>query len=194
VWGDDVPRARERLAALADCRALWLEEPFHTGALGAYAALAAEAGPVKLAGGEGCHNFHMAQQMIDHARLGFVQIDVGRIGGVTTAKQVADYAVSRGVTFVNHTFTSHLALAASLAPFAGLEAHALCEYPVEAKALAVELTRSRLERGPDGLVRLPETPGLGVTPDPATIRKYLVDVEVKVGGRVLYRTPAPPAP
>ena len=27
----------------------------------------------------------------------------------------------RGVTFVNHTFTTHLALSASLQPFAGLE-------------------------------------------------------------------------
>ena len=31
-----------------------------------------------------------------------------------TGAEVADYAVAKGVTFVNHTFTSHLALSASM--------------------------------------------------------------------------------
>lgn len=189
VWVDDVNRARERLAALQECKAVWLEEPFVSGAIDAYAELALESGSVKLAGGEGCHNFHMAKHMIDHARLGYVQIDTGRIGGITDAKLVADYAAGRGVTFVNHTFTTHLALSASLQPFAGIESDKICEYPVEAKALAVELCRDRIERDANGLVHVPETPGLGVEPDPAAIRKYLVDTEIKVGGQVLYRTP-----
>lgn len=190
VWVDDVASARARIGALAECRALWLEEPFVSGALGAYAALARESGPVKLAGGEGCHDYHMAAQMIEHAGVGFIQIDTGRIGGITDAKRVADLAAARGVTYVNHTFTTHLALSASLQPYAGLEASALCEYPVEAKPLAVELTRTRLERDADGRVRVPEAPGLGLAPDPTAIRKYVVDVEIKVGGRVLYRTPS----
>jgi hypothetical protein len=37
---------------------------------------------------------------------------------------------------------------------------------------------------------VPEAPGLGLTPDLNAVRKYLVDVEIKVGGRVLYRTPS----
>ena len=44
--------------------------------------------------------------MIDHAGIGFVQIDAGRIGGLTDAKRAADYAAAKGVTYVNHTFTS----------------------------------------------------------------------------------------
>ena len=189
VWVDDVNRARERLAVLQECKAAWLEEPFVSGAIDAYAELALESGTVKLAGGEGCHNFHMAKHMIDHARLGYVQIDTGRIGGITDAKLVADYAANRGVTYVNHTFTTHLALSASLQPFAGLEADKICEYPVEAKSLAMELCRDTLERDANGLVHVPEKPGLGVEPDLAAVRKYLVETEIKVGGQVLYRTP-----
>jgi L-alanine-DL-glutamate epimerase-like enolase superfamily enzyme len=128
--------------------------------------------------------------MIDHAGIGFVQIDVGRIGGITPARRVAQHADARGVTFVNHTFTSHLALSASLQPYAGLERHELCEYPVEARPLAVELTDRRLERDADGRVHLPQAPGLGLAPDLRAVRKYLVDAEISVGGRVLYRTPA----
>lgn len=190
IWGSDVERARKTIPALQACGALWLEEPFLSGALSAYAQLAADCRNVKLAGGEGCHNFHMAQQMIDHARLGFIQIDAGRIGGISVAKQVADLAVQHGVTYVNHTFTSFLALSASLQPFAGLESHRICEYPVEATPLAANLTTARIERDAKGEIRAPEAPGLGLTPDPDTIRKYLVDTEIRVQGRVLYRPPA----
>jgi L-alanine-DL-glutamate epimerase-like enolase superfamily enzyme len=56
----------------------------------------------------------------------------------------------------------------------------------------VELTAGRIERGTDGRLRVPEGPGLGIAPDPATVRRYLVDTELRVGGRVLYRTPAWP--
>lgn len=191
VWVDDVGAARPRLDALREFGVTWLEEPFVGGALGAYAELAREAGPVRLAGGEGAHDFFMARHLIDHGGIGYVQIDTGRIGGLATAKQVADYARSRGVAYVNHTFTTHLALSASLQPYAGSEGDALCEYPAEPSALAAELTRGRLEVGADGRVRLPDAPGLGVEPDPAVLERYRVEVEIRVAGRTLYL--APPA-
>ena len=190
VWGDDLERATLRLAALVEHKALWLEEPFIGGATEAYASLAARSGTVKLAGGEGAHDFYMARNLIDHGRIGFVQIDTGRIGGIAPAKRVADYARSRGVTYVNHTFTTHLALSASIQPFAGVEDHTICEYPVEPTTLALELNKQELKPGNDGLVRVPEKPGLGVEVNLAAVRKYLVDIEIKVAGRVLYRTPS----
>jgi L-alanine-DL-glutamate epimerase-like enolase superfamily enzyme len=185
VWGEDVEAASQRLDALKACGALWLEEPFVSGALAAYRALARSSVPVKLAGGEGCHNYYQAQNMIDFAGLGFVQIDAGRIGGITTAKRVADYARARGVQFVNHTFTNHLALSASLQPYAGLREHAYCEYPFAPSAIARELTTRRLEPGPDGLLQLPDRPGLGLEPDPQALRKYRVEVEIKVNGKII---------
>lgn len=190
IWVDDVAQAQQRLDALKEFGATWLEEPFVSGALDAYKSLAAQSGPVKLAGGEGAHNFHMAQQMIDYAGIGYVQIDTGRIGGITTAKQVADYAKPRNVTYVNHTFTTHLALSASIQPFAGWEEAVICEYPVEPSPLARDFTKQKIEVGSDGMVRLPEAPGLGVEPDVAVLEQYLVEAEIRVGARVLYRTPA----
>src|SRR4029434_6350134 len=98
-------------------------EHFVVGALEAYQRLSAISGAVKLAGGEGCHTFHQAKNMIDYAGVGYIQIDAGRNRGITTAKAVADHAAAKGVQFVNHTFTTSLALSASLQPYAGLEAH-----------------------------------------------------------------------
>ena len=190
IFIEDVERAAERLPALEAAGALWLEEPFQAAAYAAYAALAKRSGTVKLAGGEGAHNTHMARHLIDYGNVGFVQIDCGRIGGIGPAKWIADYAAPRGVTYVNHTFTSHLALSASLQPYAGLSAHRLCEFPVAPKPLALAFTANRLERDGNGEIRAPDAPGLGIDIDAAGVRKYLVDVEITVAGKVLYRTPA----
>jgi L-alanine-DL-glutamate epimerase-like enolase superfamily enzyme len=190
VWGDDVASAAQRLPSLKASQVTWLEEPFGCGALNAYRELAQQSGSVKLAGGEGCHNFHQAQNLIGYAGLGYIQIDAGRIGGITTAKQVADYAQARGVSFVNHTFTTHLALSASLQPYAGLEADALCEFPFEPSPLARDFTTTKLWLHPDGYIHLPDGPGLGIEPDCGALQQYLVDVEIKVAGKTVLRTPA----
>ena len=144
---------------------------------------------VKLAGGEGAHNIAMAQHLMEYGAVGFIQIDCGRIGGIGPAKAVADEAVARGITFVNHTFTSHLALSASLQPFAGLSDHRLCEYPFAPSKLASELTANHLTRDADGEVAAPDAPGLGITIDIEAARRYLQQAEIKVNGRVLYATP-----
>ena len=189
VWGHDLAKAEARLPALQEARATWLEEPFVSGALDAYRTLAARSGGVRIAGGEGSHNEDMARHMIDHGGVGYIQIDAGRIGGIAPAKRVADYARQRGVTYVNHTFTSHLALSASLQPYAGHPARAICEYPVELKSLAWEMTREHIIPDADGLINVPDAPGLGMTPDLEAAKRYLLDVEIAVGGKILYRTP-----
>lgn len=189
IWGEDVEAAAARLPALEAAGAVWLEEPFHGGALEAYHALSRRSDRVKIAGGEAAHNVFMARHLIDYGGVGFVQIDCGRIGGIGPAKKVADYAVARGVTYVNHTFTSHLALSASLQPYAGLADHTICEFPFAPKPVAREFTANVLERDANGEIAAPDAPGLGIEIDLAAVRKYLVDVEIKVSSRTLYATP-----
>lgn len=190
IFIEDVARAAERLPALEAAGAVWLEEPFSAAAYEAYGALAKRSAKVKLAGGEGAHDTHMARHMIDYGGVGFIQIDCGRIGGIGPAKWVADYAKAKGVTYVNHTFTSHLALSASLQPYAGIEDHVICEYPAKPKPVVVDYMADRIERDAHGDIRAPDAPGLGLGIDASGLRKYLLDVEIKVGGRTLYRTPA----
>jgi L-alanine-DL-glutamate epimerase-like enolase superfamily enzyme len=188
VWGSDVEAAAARLPALRENRVLWLEEPFHTGALAEYAELARRSGNVQLAAGEGSHNVDGARQLMKYGGVRFIQIDTGRIGGITSAKQVADDALACGVNYVNHTFTSHLGLSASLQPFAGHRS-GLCEYPVEPKALAVEMTSTHLQRDASGDISAPDAPGLGIEPDIEALRKYLVPVDIRVHDELIYRTP-----
>lgn len=190
VWVDDVSLAEPRLPALQEANATWLEEPFVGQALNAYRAIATMSGSVKLAGGEGAKNFFEAQHLIDYGDIGFVQIDTGRIGGLAPSKQVADYAVQKGITFVNHTFTTQIALSASLQPFAGLEDHTICEFPVQASEMAMALTGGQtVPRNDNGEVLIPEAPGIGMEPDLEAVKSYLQDVEIRVNDIELYHSP-----
>jgi L-alanine-DL-glutamate epimerase-like enolase superfamily enzyme len=130
----------------------------------------------------------MAEHLIDFGKVGCIQIDCGRIGGLGPAKRVADHAAARGVTYINHTFTSNLALSASLQPFAGLRDHAVCEYPTQTSALARDLTLGAIDRDSDGLIHVPDAPGLGVTVNPKALARYRVEVEIRVGRQRLFPT------
>lgn len=190
VWNEDATAAKQRLKALHDVNVYWLEEPFTNMALGPYKTLS-ESGPrVALAAGEGCNNYVQAAAMLDYAGLQYIQIDTGRIGGITAAKRVADEATRKGITYVNHTFTSHLALSASIQPFAGLENDRICEYPVEPKSLALEMTIEKILPDQSGQISLPEQPGLGLTINTEAMKKYLVEAEIRINGKTYYQTPA----
>jgi L-alanine-DL-glutamate epimerase-like enolase superfamily enzyme len=190
IFREDVEAAAARIPMLEEVNTSWFEEPFLGGAYGAYSKLALKCGSIKLAGGEASHNFHMAQQLIDYGNVDYIQIDCGRIGGIGPAKRAADYAVSRGVTYVNHTFTSHLALCASLQPYAGLKEHAICEYPFAPKPVAWDMSETHLIPDLNGEVTVPAAPGLGITMSKSGLAKYLVETEIRVKDKVLYRTPA----
>lgn len=189
AWNDNVASAQQRLAPLNKLNAYWLEEPFGNMALESYKTLSESTPAIALAGGEGCNNFVQAQAMIQYAGLKFIQIDAGRIGGISVAKRVADLAQRSNITYVNHTFTSHLALSASLQPFAGIEKDIISEYPVELKSLAQDITLIKITPDVNGYIFVPEQPGLGITVDAQSLKKYLVDVEIKVNGKQIYYTP-----
>ena len=189
IFGEDVDAAARRLPAMEAANVHLFEEPFHGHAYRAYGALSEKSTKVRTAGGEAAHNRHMAEHLIDFGGVGFVQIDCGRIGGLAPAYDVARYAEARGVTYINHTFTSNLALSASLQPYAGLEAHEICEYPTGLSQLALDLTRTRIEPDENGLIHLPEGPGLGVEVNAEALAAYKVDVEIKVSGAPVFQSP-----
>lgn len=191
IFGEDVDAAAARLPAMEAANVLLFEEPFHGHAYRAYGALSGRSSKVRTAGGEAAHNRHMAEHLIDFGGVGFVQIDCGRIGGLGPATDVARYAAERGVTYINHTFTSNLALSASIQPYAGLEDHTICEYPTGLSSLARDLTRTRIEPDGNGLIQLPDAPGLGVEVNAEALGTYRVDVEIRVNGETIFQPPSP---
>ena len=189
-WGEDIDKAKQRLQFLKEANVYWLEEPFVNMSLEAYKNLSCATPHINLAAGEGCNNYQQAVAMMDYAGLKFIQIDTGRVGGITTAKRIADRATAQNITYVNHTFTSHLALSASIQPFAGIKDSRVCEYPVEARALANEITKEKILPNESGELVLSDKPGLGLSIDTENLKKYLVETEIRAKGKLLYKTPA----
>ncbi len=189
IFGEDVASAAQRLPALDAASVTWFEEPFSGSAYEAYAALSAHGFNVGIAGGEAAHNVAMARHLMDFGKVGFIQIDCGRIGGIGPAFQVAQMAHERKVTYVNHTFTTHLALSASLQPYAGSAKHHICEFPAHPSVLADAVAANPLARDSAGEISAPDAPGLGIEVDTEALRQYLVDAEIKIGGQVIYKTP-----
>ncbi len=184
AWGEDVETAYARACAFAPYQPTWLEEPLSPHAVDAYAELKRRDPPVAIAAGEGSGLYRQAEDIVVNGGVDFVQIDTGRMGGITPSWSVMRLAERRGIRYVNHTFKSHLSLAAALHVFATSPDFDLCEYPAAGTALSVGLA-SQIEPGPDGLVRVPESPGLGVTVDMDVVREYAVDVHVEVDGERL---------
>ncbi|MBN1685839.1 MAG: mandelate racemase/muconate lactonizing enzyme family protein [Spirochaetales bacterium] len=186
AWHLDAETAYKRACQFAPFEVTWLEEPLFAGAVEQYARLKELGSPVAIAGGEGCNTYRAAEDFIRHGRPDFVQIDVGRIGGITTTDEVCRLARREGVIFVNHTFKSHLQLAASLHVLGGVEEFQFLEYPDTPSPLARDLTTRRILRDEDGLVRAPEGPGLGIEVNMDTVRTYLRPVRIEIDGRTVF--------
>lgn len=190
VFKEDVEAAAARLPALHEADVYWYEEPFDGYAISSYAQLSARTPKVALAGGEGAHNAYQGKQLIDDGKVGFIQIDAGYVGGISNAYQIAQYANKKGVKYVNHTFTSQSALSSSLQSFAGLAESNISEYPMEPKLLCQELTTNRIELDKNGMIWAPDKPGTGMDINLDAVKKYLVQTQIQVGGKTLYRTPS----
>jgi L-alanine-DL-glutamate epimerase-like enolase superfamily enzyme len=61
---------------------------------------------------------------------------------------------------------------------------------MEPKMLCQELTLDRIEVGDDGMIEAPDAPGMGVTINTEAVKKYLIEAEIKVKGKILYATPS----
>ncbi len=188
VWGTDHETAYARAKQFSPFSPTWLEEPLSPDAIESYGALSKRNPPVPIAAGEGSGTYRMAEDLILHGGIQFVQIDVGRIGGITVAYRVRQLAERHGIQYVNHTFKSHLSVAASLHVFATNESFDLLEYPAAGSELSQNLTVERLEVAADGRVRLTDTPGLGVRVDREAMRKYLVPVQIQVSDREIFQS------
>lgn len=182
AWGQDAETARGRAADFAELGVGWLEEPLLPEAIDAYGALTRGGAAVPIAAAESSGRVRDAEDFIVNGGIDIAQIDAGRIGGISPALEVRRLCEARGVRYVNHTFKSHLSLAAALHVFATTEAFDLLEYTVGGSPLSVNLAEADLGRSDDGLVRLGDAPGLGVTIDLDVAREFLRPIQITLGG------------
>jgi len=186
AWGRDVEVVCDRARRFAPYRLTWLEEPLLPDAIPEYGEVARRKPAVAIAAGENAATLRAAENYIDQGGLSFVQIDAGRIGGITVARKVAERAAAKGITYVNHTFKSRLSVAAALHAFADLESFRHLEYPNAGSALSEGLASGTCDRDAAGLVSVTEAPGLGVKINLDCLRKFAAPVRIDVSGRTIF--------
>ena len=179
IWGTDIKEASKRTKIFNDANITWLEEPFFSDAFFEYSDLS-KLTNIPLAGGESCHSIESAKNMIRYGKVNFIQIDAGIAGGILAGKEICDFAEKNGVQYVNHTFTSHLQLSASLQPYANSSKSIYAEFPQQLKPLAWDLTTNHIEMDQNGYINLLGDIGHGIQINEKALDKYNVDVEIHI--------------
>jgi L-rhamnonate dehydratase len=171
-WADGDHGLRQ-VRRMEEYRPYWVEEPFMPDDVEAYAKLA-DSVETRITAGEEDATRWGFRDLIDRAHGDVVQPDVTRAGGISEVMKIAQLADLRGVAVVPHAWSTGIIKAATLQVLAALPRTTFFEYCVQATALNQELT---VERFPltDGLVRIPEGPGIGIEIDPAVVERYRAD-------------------
>lgn len=170
---------RDAKEALRVARALepfdlfFLETPLPVDDLDGHAFLADHTS-IRIASGEWLTTRFEFIDLLDRGKVDVAQPDVGRVGGLTEARRVAELAGDRGRLIVPHCWKTGIGIAAS-AHLAAATAH--CPY---IEYLPADLCDSAIRRelADDGLtmtngqIPLPDKPGLGVELNFDALRRY----------------------
>ena len=158
---------------VADQDVCWLEEPVATEDL-AGSAEVARALEVPVAGYETETGLAGFRELIARRAVDIVQPDVTWTGGITETRKVAALAQAHGLPVVPHVFSSAVATIANMHLIAALPNAGLLEFDQNPNPLRSELFEEPIEVSPEGTVRLPDRPGLGVRLRQETVDRYRV--------------------
>jgi D-galactarolactone cycloisomerase len=169
---------RERAAALVDAAAdsglRWIEEPVESDDVEGMAMLRRRSA-VPIAGGETLWRRKDAERLLRAGGVDVIQPDLYLCGGITGMRELAALAAEHGVPLVPHAFGSGVNLRASLHVAASLPAAGdlpLLEFDRSANPLRSIPPEPALDA--DGAVPLPGGIGIGPSPVPADLDRFLV--------------------
>ena len=97
--------------------------------------------------------------------------DVTKVGGLSEQRRIAQTAQDFGVKYVGHGWNTALGLAADLQLAAALPNVDLVEY-IGGSAYLDGLLADPFELDANGMLSIPDAPGLGVTLDPEKVARY----------------------
>lgn len=174
VYGwPDAKQALHACKRLEPYDLFFLETPLPVDDVDGHAFLADHT-PIRIASGEWLTTRHEFIDLLDRGRVDVAQPDIGRVGGLTEARRVAELAGDRGRLMVPHCWktgigiaaSAHLAAATAHCPFIEYLPPALCDSALRRDVADEGLTMT------DGVIALPDRPGLGVELNMDTIERY----------------------
>ncbi len=167
--------ALRAIEMFADADIYFIETPLPTDDLEGYSKLCAVS-PMRVAVGEWLNTRFECLEAMDRGGVDVIQPDVGRVGGLTEARRVAEQARDRGVIVVPHCWKSaigiaaslHLAIVAGNCPFIEFLPPALADSRLRSDLTAEEFTFV------DGVIPAPTEPGLGISLNEQAVEQFQV--------------------
>jgi L-alanine-DL-glutamate epimerase-like enolase superfamily enzyme len=171
VW--DARTAIQRARAFAEFNIAWLEEPLQPDDYDGYRKLT-EASPVHIAAGESESNRQSFLDLMDRGGIDIVQVDLTRCGGFTEAMKIASLAADRGLKVANHGFSTYINVHAALHWLNSIPNALICEFVVQENTDLREFLTKNNVRAVDGMLPIPDAPGLGIELNDEQVAKFRV--------------------
>jgi L-alanine-DL-glutamate epimerase-like enolase superfamily enzyme len=172
----DLATARAISERLAELAVLWVEEPLDGSDLAGLAALRAAVPGIRIAGGEMTRTYRELEAALDADAFDVHQPDVVLAAGMLNGRRFAERVLAKGRWYSPHTWTNGIGLLANLHVAAGVGGGPFLEFPYDPPGWTPERRDAFLSvpvrPDPDGVLRLPAAPGLGVELDDLAIRRY----------------------
>jgi len=169
-WPNGYTWALRTSGMLAEHGIAWFEEPLAPDALPDYQRLRARS-RVPIAGGEVLTRRQAFLPWLQGHAFDIVQPDSTKVGGLSESRRIAWTALDNGVAVVPHGWNTALGLAADLHLASALPGTELVEYLIGSPYIdSIVAEPWRLDA--DGMLAIPDAPGLGVELDFDRISHY----------------------
>jgi D-galactarolactone cycloisomerase len=169
-WTNGYKWALNTAKMLADYDVYWFEEALNPDALEDFAKLR-EHSPVPIAGGEVLTRRQAFQPWLQARAFDIVQPDVTKVGGISEERRIGWMAQEYGVRFIPHGWNTAVGLAADLHLASAFPGTDMVEY-LTGSPFIDEITIGGWKLDSDGMLEIPDTPGLGLQLDPDVVKKY----------------------
>ena len=155
---------------LAEYNVVWFEEALRPDDINNFKTLR-ENSPVPIATGECLRRRQTFYPWIFQHAVDILQPDVTVDGGITDTRRIAWLANDESILVVLHGWNTALGVAADLQLTAAFEQAKFVEYETHTPYTdGILSTPFKLDK--DGMLAVPMTPGLGVTPDLQALKRH----------------------
>ncbi len=171
-WHD----AKWVLDRVADCDIYFAEATLQHDDLLGHARLAAQS-PIRICGAEAAATRFEIREWLERGGVAIVQPNIGRGGGLTEIRRIADLCELQGAQVVPHGWKTGITSAVGRHFQAACPAAPLFEY-VSPKVFDSPLRRELVSPEPalaDGFMELPTAPGLGIELNEALVERWRID-------------------
>lgn len=169
-WRGNFKWAVRTAEMLADYGVAWFEEALHPDALEDFVHLRRQS-PVPIAGGEVLTRRQAFQPWLQAGAFDIVQPDVTKVGGISEERRIGWMAQENGVRFIPHGWNTALGLAADLHLSSAFPDTDLVEY-ITGSPYIDELTVGGWQLDDDGMLAIPDGPGLGIELDMDAVARH----------------------